>query len=118
MKIIIKNFIFYSFVGVHDEEKSLGQRFIASLKIDYDYINDDNISNALNYSSVCKDVNNIGLNSKFNLIETLTLHIADEFLKKYKIINKISVEIKKPHAPMNHSFDYVSSKIKRKQNYL
>jgi dihydroneopterin aldolase len=112
--IIINNLELFSFIGVHKEEKILGQKFVccAEIFVDFSKIN-DNIEETISYSNAMKMINKKAENCKYNLIETFANEIVNEILK-YKNVTRVIVEIKKPNAPMKLNFNYVSVKVDKK----
>jgi dihydroneopterin aldolase/2-amino-4-hydroxy-6-hydroxymethyldihydropteridine diphosphokinase len=111
-RLTINDLNFYSYIGVKEEEKKLGQWFSATLKIYFDFTNlHDNVENTINYSTISKKVIDIGVQTKCNLIETFATDLATYLMNEYDIITKIKVGIKKPNAPMKVHVDYVSAKV-------
>ncbi|MCS5421190.1 MULTISPECIES: dihydroneopterin aldolase [Psychrilyobacter] len=119
-KIIVKNIKAYGYHGALTEENILGQNFYADVTL-YKSLKKagltDDLSKSISYVDVYYDVEDIIKNKKFKLIEALAEMIAHTLLVKYGI-EKVEVEIRKPGAPINGSFDYVGVGITREaKNY-
>jgi dihydroneopterin aldolase len=109
--LIINNLKFFSFIGVNQEEKDLGQWFACNCEIYFDFLNiNDKIENTVNYSEILKMITAKGNVCKYNLIETFADEIANEILKK-KIVKRVIVEILKPNAPLKVPVECVSVKV-------
>ncbi len=112
--IRIKNASFYAYHGALQEEQNIGGKFEADVDIYTDFseavINDD-LRKTINYDEVYKFMNKIVHEKKYFLIETLCYTIADELLKKYKNISKISVRVRKHHVPVGGVMDCVEAEI-------
>ena len=115
-RIRIKDLEIYSYHGVNIQEKEMGQRFVISLDIFFDLRKagkSDNIADTVNYTQLCYDVESEFNREKLDLIETAAENVAEYVLKNYGLIERISVEIKKPWAPIGKPLDYASVKIER-----
>jgi dihydroneopterin aldolase len=114
-KIVIKNIKAYGYHGALTEENVLGQNFYADITL-YKSLQKagltDNLNESISYVDVYYDVEDIIKNKRFKLIETLAETIAHTLLTKYSI-KKVDVDIRKPGAPINGSFDYVGVGITR-----
>jgi len=114
-KIIVKNIKAYGYHGALTEENVLGQNFYADVIL-YRSLQraglTDDLNESISYVDVYYDVEDIIKNKKFKLIEALAEMIAHTLMVKYSI-EKVEVEIRKPGAPINGSFDYVGVGITR-----
>lgn len=107
----IKELSFMSNIGVYPEEKTLGQRFMANINAEINYNNIDNINNSVDYGQISDLVVNKAKDCTFDLIETFAHTVADTCLQKFPLINKIEIEIIKPHAPLKVPFKSVSVSV-------
>ena len=119
-KLSIVNATFYAYHGVEKAEKVLGGKYEIDVDIFYDAtlaIQNDAITHAVNYQNVLFAISDIVLNENFNLIETLSGRILDELMKKFDIIEELTVRIRKCNAPIRQTIDFVevenSSKRKK-----
>ena len=108
----IKNLAIYAYNGVNPEEQALGQIFLVSAALHTnldDVISDDEIENTVNYSRVSKFISKWMTEHSCQLIERVAYHLCREILLRFHGVQSISLEVKKPNAPIrNMHFDYVS----------
>ncbi|MGN0531564.1 MAG: dihydroneopterin aldolase [Eubacterium sp.] len=117
-KITIKGLKLFAYHGVNPEEKRDGQTFI----LDVDYYLDitkacrtDNVEDTVSYAKVVKTVKRVFTAEKYDLIERAARVVADAILQEYPVIGRVDVELKKPEAPVNADFDYMSVSISRER---
>lgn len=107
--IKINNMRFFSHIGVHPEEKILGQQLEIDLvvQIRQGIISDD-VTNIISYSRFYQVVATIVKNSQVNLVETLCHEIIHE-IKKINLEKncKVKVGIRKMAVPIDGIFDNV-----------
>lgn len=114
--ISVKELTVYAYHGVMPEENVVGQRFDISVDMYVDNssaVKNDDIKEAVNYAEVCHKIKEFVENNTYNLIETLAERLAERLLISYNSIEKLTVEIKKPWAPIHMPLDTVSVKIER-----
>ena len=111
--ICLQNIVVYGFHGVHQEEKTLGQRF----EIDLEYmlkdppepwIDEENTT--ISYVNAHKIVSRVSSEQSFNLIETLGNRIIEEMRNRYPL-EMILVRIRKPSVPIQGILDHVEVEI-------
>lgn len=114
-KIILKGIEVFAYHGAFPEENFLGQRFTVNIEMEKDIrracIN-DTLEDTVHYGLVHDDIVNLVKNNKFKLLEKLAEEIAKLIVTKYKL-EKITVNIEKPNAPINGIFKYVAVEITR-----
>jgi len=118
-KIFLKNLAFFSFHGVLNEEKTLGQKFFIDVELGLDLKRageSDNVQDTVSYADIFQLVKDVVTDRRFNLIEALAENIASEILVKHKEIKEAAVTIRKPEAPVAGIFDYFGVEIRRKRN--
>ncbi len=114
--IIIQNLKIFAYHGVHSEEKKHGQNFYIDSVL---YISPkikhttDKINNTISYSEAISEIKKIMSETSFDLIETVAEKISLKLFKKYSLLEKLELTIKKPEAPIMEQFDYVAIKIIR-----
>ena len=102
--------------GVLPEEKSLGQKFLVTCILYTDISKagrTDNLKYSINYADVSQFITDFMKNNTFNLLETCAERLCQDLLMNYRNVDKISLEIKKPWAPVHLPLDTVSVKIER-----
>jgi dihydroneopterin aldolase/2-amino-4-hydroxy-6-hydroxymethyldihydropteridine diphosphokinase len=110
--------IVFAHHGVLESEKTNGQPFVFDivLKIDNTVDFSDDINNTVDYSKVFDFVKSFATKNRLNLIETLAHSLCDQILLMSETIKSVQIEIKKPNAPLDGEFEYVSVKISKKRS--
>lgn len=114
--ITIDELAVFAYHGVMPEENVVGQKFCVSVSMYTDISaagRRDDIDLTINYAKVCGDIKAFVEGNTFKLIEAVAQKLADMLLKKYKAVQKVTVEIKKPWAPIHLPVNNVSVKIER-----
>lgn len=115
-KIIIEDLEVYAHHGVAQEEKKLGQLFLASVEIGIDLENAavmGNIDATIDYGLVCNTIKSILQAEKHDLIETAAMKIIEGIFKQFHNALDVRVLLKKPWAPMGHHLKYAAVELKR-----
>lgn len=113
-KILIKDLKLYAYHGAISQEKELGQFFLLDLTVHTDFseaIKNDSAEKTLNYTDIIEFLKIKFIEKKFNLIESAANFLCNSLLEKFQNINKITLTIKKPNAPINAEFSYVAAEI-------
>ena len=101
--ISLENYTVMAKHGAYDFEHESNQPFNVTIRveIDKDEINDD-LSKTVNYADLQKTIDTVLLNSKpIRLMETMAEKMIS-ILKENDVIEKISIRIEKPNAPLPH----------------
>jgi len=109
--IRIKGLEIFAYHGVNPEEKENGQKFILDIAMQAD-ISRAAQTDDLN-ETVRKTVNAVFTAQKYDLIERAAQVVCDAILENYPKVQSVTVELKKPEAPINAVFDYVSVEMTR-----
>ena len=115
-KIIIKDLVFNTFIGIHDFEKTKKQQIKFNLEIEISKDlkpNDHDLNSVLNYENVIELIKKTTNSYHHNLLETLAEEIFDNLFKN-KSINKIKLKIEKPDVIKNTSSVGIEITKKRK----
>ena len=116
-QIRIENLEVYCHHGVLKEETVLGQKFLVALILYTDTKkagHSDDLSYSIDYAEISHFVEEKRKEKNYQLIEAAAEQLAGELLRKFRALEKICVEIKKPWAPILLPIDYVSVTIERK----
>jgi dihydroneopterin aldolase/2-amino-4-hydroxy-6-hydroxymethyldihydropteridine diphosphokinase len=114
-KIIMQGMQFYGYHGALAEEQQLGQRFEVNLEMYLDLGlagRTDDLQKTVSYADVYTLIKKIVENKKFKLIESVAEAIALQVLDNFPI-NKVTVQVRKPQAPIPGVFDYMAVEIDR-----
>lgn len=115
-EIHIEDLEVYANHGVFPEETKLGQRFLVSLTM---YVNTrhagrtDCLENSINYGEVCVFITRYMKENTYKLIEAAAENLADALFKQYSLLHGVTLELKKPWAPIGLPLKTVSVKITR-----
>ena len=102
--------------GVFPEENTLGQKFVFTIKL---YTNTrlagktDDLEDSINYGDVASFVTEYTKTHTVKLLETAAEELAEAMLLRYDMAKGVSVEIKKPWAPIGLPLREASVKIER-----
>lgn len=116
-EIIIENLKVYAYHGVYKEENDKGQNFYvnASLYLDTRRAgNEDNLGLTTSYGEVCHFIHEYISKNVFKLIEAVAEKTAEAVLAEFPLIEGITLEIRKPEAPIGLEFQSVSVRITRR----
>lgn len=115
-QIKIENLEIYAAHGVFPEETRNGQMF----KIDAIlYTNlrpagiKDELTLSTHYGEVCQFMAQFFRENTYLLIEAAAEHLVRALLLKFPLIERVELELKKPHAPIGLPFENVSVRIER-----
>ena len=116
-EIRISDLVVFANHGVFQEEAILGQKFLVSAVIETDIRKpgrSDSLDNTINYGEVSQEITRFLTENRFQLIEACAEQLAEYLLLKYEtLMKRITLEIKKPWAPVRLPLDTVSVKITR-----
>lgn len=119
-QIRIDNLEVYAHHGVFPEEKEKGQYFYVNAVLFTDTRQaglSDDLNFSTNYSEVCDFIVDEMQKKTYDLIECVAENLAIKILLKFERIRQIDLEIRKPHAPMQLTFESVSVCISRSWHY-
>ncbi len=115
-EIHIENLQVFANHGVFPEETALGQKFVVSAVL-YTKLQAPGCSDALtestHYGEVSAFIVDFLQKHTYKLIEAATEQLAWAVLSAFPLVSGISLEIKKPWAPVKLPLDYVSVKMTR-----
>ena len=114
----IKDLEVYAYHGVFAAEKELGQRFVLDLILDYDMTRaakTGDLTASIHYGELAQELVKWCQESKEDLIETLAYQLIDKIFQSYDLVEKVSLEVKKPWAPVPLPLDTCSVKLVRKK---
>lgn len=102
--------------GVFPEERRDGQPFVVDidLELSLDTTSDD-LGNTVNYAEIAAEVDAVITGEPFNLIESVAGRIAESCLSHGKV-ERVTVTVHKPNAPITTTFADVSVTISRSRH--
>ncbi|MDO5411683.1 MAG: 2-amino-4-hydroxy-6-hydroxymethyldihydropteridine diphosphokinase [Lachnospiraceae bacterium] len=115
-EIRISDLVVFAKHGVFEEEAVLGQKFLISAVLETDIRRpglSDTLENTIHYGEVSHEITRFLTENRFQLIEACAEQLAEHLLFTYPLIRRLTIEIKKPWAPVGLPLDTVSVRITR-----
>ncbi|GLK84890.1 MULTISPECIES: dihydroneopterin aldolase [Ancylobacter] len=118
-RIFLRGIELHAYHGLYEEEARLGQRFV----IDVDWWLDahaaaehDDYGETVGYEKVFETVHAVSSGHRFHILEAFAEAIAAEILRRYARVERVRVELHKPHAPIPGVLRDVGVEIVRQRN--
>ena len=114
----IKDLEVYAYHGLFGAEKELGQRFVLDLILDYDMTRaakTGDLTASIHYGELAQDLTRWCQESKEDLIETLAHKLINRIFLTHPLVQKVSLEVKKPWAPVPLPLETCSVKLVRQK---
>lgn len=115
-KIKIENLEIYAYHGVFPEEKEKGQRFFINATLYTDLRKagkTDDLTASTHYGEVALLLHETMTEKSYDLIERAAEVCAEAVLKEFPLVRSITLELRKPEAPIPLPFESVSVVIRR-----
>ena len=100
--ILLRGVHFHAFIGVGEQERSVGNDYILDLRIGYSLANamkSDDVMDTLNYAEVYDLIKNV-MQHPMKLLEAVAGCIVDNLTATYKGIESIDLKLIKLNPPM------------------
>lgn len=114
--IRIDNLKVFAYHGVFDEEKQNGQEFYVNAKLMSNLKKagmKDQLQESTHYGEVCLQIEKTLTEQKYDLIERACERCIEDILIQFPLIQEVTIELRKPHAPIPMEFESVSVEITR-----
>lgn len=114
-KIILKGMAFFAHHGVAEAEREAGQWFEVDAEIFTDLraaAATDDLSKTVDYDGIYRQVNEIVIDNRFYLLETLAERIAARILSN-QLVEKVVLRVKKLEPPIAGQIGSVAVEISR-----
>lgn len=101
--------------GVHEHEARDGQQFVVDVVLDMDSqiaARTDDLTDTIDYAELVDHVADMVRSTRFNLIEALGAHIAEQLLSTRRVA-AVSVTVTKPEVEFDEDVDAVSVTVYR-----
>lgn len=115
-EIKIENLEIYAGIGVFEEENRNGQPFFVNATLYTDTRaagQKDDLTLSTHYGEVSRLIDRCLKEKKLQLLEAAAEYAAEQILLQFPLIKTLSLEIRKPRAPIGLPFESVSVKIHR-----
>jgi len=113
----IKNMTFHAYHGVWEKEREVGQRFEVDLEAWRDIresARTDKLKDTVDLYAVFQAVEDVIVNNKFNLVETMAERVASRVLLDFAL-EKVRICVRKPHPPIRGIQDGIQVEIVRER---
>ncbi|MBT3589748.1 MAG: dihydroneopterin aldolase [Candidatus Marinimicrobia bacterium] len=113
--IRLNNILIYARHGVHMGENELGGQFEIDLECFSNLKNagkDDDLTQTVDYGAIYQRVVELFTQKPYKLIESVGEAICKSLLKQFPI-EKVTIRIRKPHAPIDGILDTVEIELSR-----
>jgi dihydroneopterin aldolase len=111
----------YGYHGLFEEERTLGQKFSfdisATLREVRTHLGDD-LDSSVRYDAVVDEAVQIAASSKFQTLEALSETIAASLLRRFIIMDSVTVAVAKSSPPIAHSIEEVGVQVSLRRTDL
>lgn len=119
--ITLKGVTAIGYHGVFAHEKRDGQPFITDVVLHLDVTGaaaTDDLMLTANYGAVAETVVSMVTGEAFDLIETLSVRMAERILADFPMLNAVEVTVHKPKAPIQVPFGDVNVTVFRSREHV
>lgn len=99
--VYVKDLEFYAYHGVPAEERSIGHRYRASLRIEVDgmAVDTDDVADTVDYAAAAEAVLDVSGAAQYQTLERLAADIASEILDRFALATSVLVQLEKRLPP-------------------
>lgn len=113
-KVVLSGLEFHGRHGVYQEETRLGARFVVDAELSFDFAGiPDQVDHTIDYEKVYRTVKDEVTVKSYYLIEVLANSIADRLMLEQPKLQKLTIRVHKPHAPLPGVFRDVYAEVER-----
>jgi dihydroneopterin aldolase len=115
-RILLRNMTFLGTHGVHEEEQRIPQPFEIDVEFGLDLAHagrEDDLGRTIDYGRAFQVCRRIVETTHFRLIEALAETIARDLLAGFPLASEVTVQVRKPRAPIEGTFDWVGVEVHR-----
>ena len=112
--IRLRNAVFYAYHGVLLDEQNLGGKFEVDVDLHCNLsrgARSDHLDDTVNYERVYDCIRTLVLEKKHLLLESLASAIGRGILKNFSKVRSVTVNVRKPSAPVKGIIDYVEVEL-------
>ncbi len=115
-RVFVRNLAIFGKHGLFRGERELGQRFEVDIDCHLDLEpagRADDYDQTVCYQTLCDLSREVIEGDSVNLVETLAEHVASAVLARWPRIERVTIAIRKPSAPLGVVVDHVGVEITR-----
>ena len=104
----------YGYHGLFEEERTLGQKFSFDIFADLQEVRthlSDDLDSSVRYDAVVDEAVQIAASGKFQTLEALGETIAAGLLRRFNIMDSVTVAVAKSSPPIAHSINQVGVQV-------
>ena len=104
----------YGYHGLFEEERTLGQKFTFDISATLQEVRThrgDNLDSSVRYDAVVDEAVQIAASAKFQTLEALSETIAAGLLRRFVIMESVTVAVAKSSPPIAHAIEQVGVKV-------
>lgn len=111
-RVTLHGLEFFARHGVYGAEAELGARFVVDAELHYPFAGiPDDLDAAVNYAAVYTAIRAEVLDTRVQLIEVLADRIARRVLREHPRLERVTVRVHKPFAPLPGVFRDVTVEL-------
>jgi dihydroneopterin aldolase len=117
--IFVTGLVLHAHHGVGEDEGRIGQQFLLDLAIDFDLskaAHSDKLVDTISYADVVDVASAAFRARRYRLVEAAAGAVADALLASFARIERLSVTVHKPHAPIAAVFGDVGVTLHRSRH--
>ncbi len=110
---------FYGFTGVHESEKQAGQVFLTDVVLELPLMaacESDNLDDTVSYAQAYEIIRQVYHHESYDLVERLCGEIAKRLFEAFPTVQKLTVTVRKPQAPIDGDFEAMGVRITRQRS--
>jgi len=104
----------YGYHGLFEEERTLGQKFSFDIFADLQEVRthlSDDLDSSVRYDAVVDEAVQIASSEKFQTLEALGETIAAGLLRRFDMMNSVTVAVAKSSPPIAHAINQVGVQV-------
>lgn len=115
-KVFVKGLVVHAHHGVGDEEARAGQNFILDLDLELDLsaaARSDRLADTASYDDIVATARGAFVRARYRLVEAAAGEVAAALLAELPQVNRVTVTVLKPSAPIDAQFEHVGVTLTR-----
>ena len=115
-KVALIGLEFFGRHGVFAEEAKLGARFLVDVELEFNFEGlTDSLEATVDYGAIYARVSQEVTGERYDLIEFLAHSLAQKLLLEHPRLERLTVRVHKPHAPLPGIFRDVYAEVTRER---
>lgn len=118
-QIFVHGLVVHAHHGVGEDERRIGQQFMLDLLLDVELsaaAASDKLADTISYADLTEVASGAFRNQRYQLVEAAGGAVADAVLAHFPRVQKLTVTVHKPHAPIAAVFADVGVILTRTRN--